>query len=261
MGAWGEGIEESDTVLDVIEIFVEQLRSSQCAAAATAKVREEFIHLFAEAEADADAVAHVRIGLALVQWRYGALETTLLDMVRSDLAARNGIDNYSDPARREQVLRAFVAKLAKPNPKPQAYPKPRKASLRPPKPRLAAFESGDCLALQLPSGAYRAALVLARDRCSDIEEFNVIARLDWQGSQPPPPDVFASPRPLRIAMHPWGPYRGPARVAVVGRIAVDPALFGIEKMPDYWSWQFVRVGEGRRPMSWIGWEELAGLLP
>jgi hypothetical protein len=261
MGAWGEGIEESDTVLDVIETFVAQLRSSQSVAAATSKVRQEFIHLFGEVDADPDAIAHARIGLALAQWRYGALEPTLLDEVRADLAARQGIDSYSDAARREKVLRAFVAKLAKLNPKPRAYPKPPKAPRRPPKPKLAAFEAGDCLAMQLPSGVYRAALVLARDRCSDSEEFNVIARLDWQGTEPPQGDVFAAPRVLRIAMHPWAPYKGAARVSVVGRINVDPALFGIEKMPDYWSWQFVRPGEPSRPMTWIGWEHLAGVLP
>lgn len=261
MGAWGEKIEESDAVLDVIDIFVDQLRSTQSVADATAKVRQEFAYLFAEADADPDGLAHARIGLALVQWRYGALDTTLLEEVRSDLAARIGIDSYSNAERREQILRAFVAKLAKPNPKPRALPKAPKASARKPRQRHAAFESGDCLALQLPNGAYRAALVLVRDRCSDHEEFNVVARLDWEGGQVPQPEVFASPRLLRIAMYPWGPCKCRARVSVVGRIEVDPALFGIEKMPDYWSWQFVRPGEPRRPMSWIGWEDLAGLLP
>jgi len=261
MGAWGEGIEESDTVLDVIEIFVDQLRSSQSAAAAAAKVRQEFVHLFGEVEADPGDLAHARIGLALVQWRYGALDPALLDEVRADLVARHGIDSYRDAARREQVVRAFVAKLAKSNPKPRAFPKPPKVPLRPRKPRLAAFEAGDCLALQLPSGAYRAALVLVRDRSSDGEEFNIIARLDWQGAQPPLSDDFASPRLLRIAMYPWGPYKGPARVSVVGRIEVDPALFGIEKMPDFWPWQFVRPGELGQSIAWVGWEDLAGLLP
>ncbi len=69
MGAWGEGIEESDTVLDVIEMFVEGLRSSQSAAAATAKVRQDLVHVFSEGNADPDAVTYVRIGLALAQWR------------------------------------------------------------------------------------------------------------------------------------------------------------------------------------------------
>jgi hypothetical protein len=133
--------------------------------------------------------------------------------------------------------------------------------MRPRKPKRAAFETGDCLALQLSNGHYRAALVLARDRCSDTEEFNVIARLDWKGAQPPSLEVFSSPCLLGTAMYPGGPYKGPARVTVVGRVAVDPALFGIEKMQDYWSWRFVRAGQPNRPMSWIGWENLAGLLP
>ena len=193
MGAWGEGIEEDDTVLDVIDTFVEQLRATQDAVAATAKVRQQFMY----AGADTDVVAKVRIGLALAQWRYGALESTLLDEVRADLAARRGIDSYRDATKREQVVQAFAAKLAKSNPKPRAFPK---APKRPRQPKLAAFEAGDCLALRLPSGAYRAALVLARDRCSDSEEFNVVARLDWQGAQAPPSEIFSSSQPLRIAM-------------------------------------------------------------
>ncbi len=186
-----------------------------------------------------------------------ALEPTLLDEVRANLASRRGINGYCNADKREKVLRAFIAKLAKSNPKPRAFPK----LLRPRKPKLAAFEAGDCLALQLQSGAYRAALVLVRDQCSDSEEFNVIARLDWQGAHPPLSEIFAKPRLLRITMHPSAPYQGPARVSVVGRIEVDPAQFGIEKMPDYWPWQFVRPDESRRPMPWTGWEDLAGLLP
>lgn len=256
MGAWGKGIEENDKVLDVIETFVGQLRTTQDAAAATAKVREEFAYLFADAGADPDNLAQVRIGLALVQWRYGAPEPSLLDEVGADLAARRGITDYQDAAGREKVVRAFVAKLAQPNPKPRAFPKPQK----PRKPKLAAFEAGDCLALKLPSGMYRAALVVVRDRSSDTEEFNVIARLDWQGSEPPPAEVFTTQSPLRIAMYPPAPYKAPATVSLVGRIDVDPARFAIEKAPDYWHWQFVRPGRSRS-MMWLGWEDLAGVLP
>lgn len=260
VGAWGEGIEEDDTVLDVIETFVEQLRATQDAVAATAKVRQEFMHAFA-AGGDPDVIAKVRLGLALSQWRYGSLEPALLDEVRADLEARRAIDSYRDAARREQVVRAFAAKLAKPNPKPRAFPKPPKTPQRPTKPKLAAFEAGDCLALRLPSGAYRAALVLARDRSSDTEEFNVVARLDWQGPHAPPADIFTSSQPLHIAMYPPAPYKGAAHASVVDRIQVDPARFGIEKMPDYWSWQIVRPGRPPRPMTWVGWEELTGAQP
>lgn len=103
--------------------------------------------------------------------------------------------------------------------------------------------------------------MLVRDGAPDGDEFNVIARLDWQGGELPPREVFVAPRVLRIAMYPWGPYTGTARVSVTDRIEVDAARFGIEKMPDYWSWQFVRADQARRPLSWWTWEQLAGVLP
>jgi hypothetical protein len=74
-------------------------------------------------------------------------------------------------------------------------------------------------------------------------------------------EAFAAPRVLGVAMYPWRPYSGKASVSVSGRVEVDAAQFGIEKMPDYWSWQLVRVDQSRRPLMWLQWEQLAGLLP
>jgi hypothetical protein len=256
MGAWGNGIEQSDTVLDIAGAFVAALRTTQDPKAASAKVRQEFAYRFADD--DTDQRAHARIGLALAQWRHGVLETTLLQEVREDLDAGRGIDSYNEAAAREKAVRAFVAKLAVPNPRPRALPKPPPVSKRPRKPRLAAFEAGDCLALQLASGKFRAALVLVRDRDGNGDEFNVIARLDWLGTEAPSRTLFDAPRVLNTAMYPGGPYRGAAHAAVIDRIAVDAARFGIEKMPGHWAWQIVRAGRSPRPMTWLAWDDLAG---
>lgn len=254
MGAWGERIEDNDTVLDVIGTFAEQLKKSQCVKTATLKVRKEFSYLFeGTTELEIDDAAHARIGLALAQWRYGALEPELLDEVRADLAAFRGINSYTDTASREKRVRAFVAKLAKPNPKPRAFPK---APKRPPMPKPAAFEAGDCLALQLPHGGYRAALVLARDPGFEEEEFNVIAQLKWYGVQPPESEVFKSLSARHISIY-SGPYRGVARVSVVLRITVEPARFGVERNPDYPSWHFISRRRFSRPLAWNSWDDLA----
>jgi hypothetical protein len=269
MGAWGDGIEQDDTVLDVLGTFADALRVAQDVPAASAKVREEFAHLFAAPDADPDDAVQARIGLALAQWRYGALEPALLDAVRDDLVARRGIDSYRDPAAREKVVRRFVAKLAAPNPRPKAMPKPPKAPKRPVKPKPAAFAAGECLVFRLPTGAIRGALVLATDVTDAGHGFNVIARLDWPGTTPPTLDDFAacarrdegrSPRwrTLGIAMFPWAPYTGTLAPERLGTVDVDPARFGVAPWPDCGSWQFVDAAAGGKGLWWLQWEQLVG---
>jgi hypothetical protein len=263
MGAWGTGIEQNDTTLDVIREFVEQLRKSPSLADATAGVMQAFEH----ALADPEETAHLRHGLATGQWRYGKLDRALLDAIRADLAAGIGIASYGAQAKaREKVVRAFVAKLSAPNPKPRAMPKPPKVPKRPRVPRPATFEAGDCLALQLPrKGGWLAALVLVRDVTDIGDGFNVVARLDWKDANAPQPRVFgapdgsAPPKVRAIAMFPGGPFDGNAKVTVVGRVQVDPARFGIEKTPKFWAWRFVDTGKGREGMEYSGWHGLPEL--
>lgn len=261
MGAWGTGIRQSDRVLDVLEAFVEQLRNTASIGLATAGVRTQF----AQACADPDDAAHVRIGLALSQWTFGALDRTLLDEIVTDLAEGHGIDSYGDQAaaRRKSVQR-FVASLARPNPKPRALPKPARAPRRP---KPAAFAAGDCLALSASDGTWRAAIVLVSDVDPKGDGFNVVARFGAARSAAPDRATFlqllppGGPKPALIAMFPRAPYDGDAELRVVATIDVDPNAFGIGKTPGFWTWQFTAGGRAARPMSWFGWDQLGARLP
>jgi len=263
MGAWGTGIEQNDTTLDVIHQFVEHLRRTQSLPKATAGVMHDFAH----ALDDPEDAAQLRHGLATAQWRYGKLDRALLGAIRADLEAGIGIASYGAEAKaREKAVRAFVAKLSAPNPKPRAMPAPPKVPKRPRVPKPAVFEAGDCLALQLPrKGGWLAALVLARDVSESGDGFNVVARLDWKGANAPQPRVFgapdgsAPPKVRAIAMFPGGRYDGDAIATVVGRVQVDPAKFGIEKTPHFWAWRFADTGKGREGMEFAGWHGLPEL--
>lgn len=266
MGAWGHGIEEHDTVLDVLDQFVEILKQTQDLAATSAAVAESW----RESLADQNSAVMVRIGMALAQWRYGALDPELLVAVRQDLEQRRGIDDYSDPPAREKVMRNFLVRLGKPNPKPRALPKPPKTPKRPRKPKDSAFAAGDCLVLRLPAGRFAAALVLVADRDSDGDGFNVIARLQWNERRPPELHDFAllSSGPIarnlplatiEIAMFGHAPYNGRIAVERLGRITVDPTLFPIRKSED-WYWESTRAENLRMGLVWKPWDLLAGML-
>lgn len=258
MGAWGVGITQNDTVLDVSHTFVDLLRKTQSVVNAAAGVRKEFAH----ALANEDEAVQVRLGLALSQWQYGALPPALLKAVRGDLAAQRGIASYGAlAAAREKAVRAFVAKLSEPNAKPRALPKPPKVPKRPRATVPAAFVPGDCLALKFRGPLWRAALVLVSDIGPQGDGFNVVALLDWKGANPPRPRVFtasagkAIPRLRGMGMFP-GAYEGKAPVTIVGNVSVDPAQFGIEKTPRFWTWRFVR---GLEVIEFARWDVLPEL--
>jgi hypothetical protein len=258
MGAWGVGITQNDTVLDVSHTFVDQLRKTQSVAKAAAGVRKEFAH----ALVNEDEAVQVRLGLAMSQWQYGALPPALLKAIHGDLAAGRGIASYGAlAAAREKAVRAFIAKLSIPNAKPRALPKPPKVPKRPRPTAPAAFAPGDCLALKFRGPLWRAALVLVSDIIPHGDGFNVVALLDWKGANPPQPRVFAAtpgkttPRLRGMGMF-SGAYDGKAPATVVGNVSIDPAQFGIEKTPRFWTWRLVR---GPEPIESACWDVLPEL--
>jgi hypothetical protein len=239
MGAWGYGIEENDTVLDVRGTFGDALRESQSLDAATAAVRDAYTLRKPRAHHD----AHVRIGLALSQWRYGALDPALLDAIRADLAAGRGIREYDDPAARRKVVSAFVARLSKPNPRPRALPKPPKAPKRTStsKPRPTPFAAGECLAVYRPRKGHHAALVVVAD---ERDGTNYVARLEWTEKRAPALADFAkfagagkplpkAPKVTELA-NMYGPRTGTTKFTPLGRIDVDPARFGLARTSTSW---------------------------
>ena len=263
MGSWGHGIEEGDTVLDIVDAFVEALRETQDVAQAAERVRaEDVVHR------DPDEMPQVRIGLALALWRYGADDVALRQAIADDLAARRGIDTFREPAPREQAVREFLARIARPNPRPKALPKPRRKR----KPKPCAFPAGACLAIGSGSASYRGAVVLVAAVDRDGDGYNIIGQTDWRGAGEPDAGHFARYAQLEsraacgfdhVTMYPHGPYAGRAAVRVVAQLAIDPAALPLVSIGDgYWARR--RSGASEPAVSdylvWRQWDELGGAL-
>jgi hypothetical protein len=85
-------------------------------------------------------------------------------------------------ARRKKVVRAFLEKIRRPNPRP----KTRKVETRYP-PR---YLPGDCLAVELNDGTFGAAVVLDTDDKHPTEGFDIVALLEWHSPEQPPLELF-----------------------------------------------------------------------
>lgn len=261
MGSWGHGIEEGDTVLDVVDAFVEALRETQDVARAAERVRADDV-----AHRDPDEMPQVRIGLALALWRYGGDDTALRQAIADDLEARRGIDTFREPGRRERAVREFLARIARPNPRPKALPKPRRQR----KPKPCAFPAGACLAIEAGSARYRGAIVLVAAVDRDGDGYNIIGRTDWRGPGEPDAAHFAryaqaAANPAcrfdHVAMYPHGPYDGRTPVRVVARLTIEPGELPVVSCGDgYWAHR--RPGASEPAVSdylaWRQWDELAG---
>jgi hypothetical protein len=186
MGAWGSGIRQDDLVLDVIGEFEDALKAGKSVAAASEAVALRYRSAVAEPS--------YWIALAEMQWTYGTLDASVLERVRDDLASGHSLEQWEDdpPAltRRRAELEKFVKKISQPRPRPARRPTP---IVRAPK-----FRAGDCLSIQLPSGEYGAALVLAATHSTPEYGKNLVGLLDYRSNTPPTLDVFRGRRWRRI---------------------------------------------------------------
>lgn len=195
MGAWGYGIRQDDTVLDVIGSFEDSLKRGKRIEAATKDVRETY----SASLEDPDDAPLIWIGLAEAQWTFGGLEQVVLQTVKDDLASGRSLTAWEEDdrglAKRKAALEKFIAKIEAPNPRPR---KPPKIVSRPPK-----FRAGDCLAVRLSNGKYGAALVLAADHSNVEYGKNLIGVLDFLSEERPPLTVFVDRKWLVLSHHGW----------------------------------------------------------
>lgn len=182
MGTWGVAITNDDTVADVVDFVVEQLKNGTTMAAASGMAQAHFAELLASA----DDAATFWIALGHVQWKYGEAEPAVIARVQAAVAKGEGLSAYrEDPvvlAKRIAVLNAFSAQIVAPNPRPTALPK-RVA-------RLAPYELGDCLSIALGDGRFGAALVVGVDNSLPEVGMNRIATLDYWKDSLPTLDAF-----------------------------------------------------------------------
>lgn len=182
MGTWGAGITQNDTVSDIVDFVSDQLKIGDSLASATAKAKMQF----SEIVNDIDESSLFWIGLAQAQWKYGEVETAVLDKVRADFDSKRSLSAWEEDskllAKRKEILSKFIAKIETPNTKPSPIPKViiRKAH----------FKKGDCLSILLSDGRYAAAIVLAEDNSNPEYGKNLVGTLDYLEVTPPTLEVF-----------------------------------------------------------------------
>lgn len=195
MGAWGYGIRQDDFVCDVIGAFEDLLKAGTSVADATEAVKSQF-HAAIQ---DADDGPLFWIALADMQWTYGGLDASVLERVKSDLESGRSLRPWDeDPrglARRRAALETFIRKIDAAN---RRVKRPPRLVVRPPK-----FPPGTCLSIQLATGHYAAAIVLAADHSVAEYGKNLVVVLDYLSPDKPTMKVFLRRKWLVPADHQW----------------------------------------------------------
>lgn len=224
MGAWGYGIRQDDFVCDVIGVFEDLLKAGKSVAGAT----EAVMSRFGAAIQDSDDGPLFWIALADVQWTYGGLDAAVLARVKDDLESGRSLRPWEEEprglARRRAALESFIGKIGTANRRVKRPPRP---VVRAPK-----FRPGECLSIQLATGQYAAAIVLAADHSVAEYGKNLVAVLDYLSPDKPTMEVFRRRKWLVPADHQWRDgvdvawyypvgYRAvKARLEVVGQVEI-----------------------------------------
>lgn len=195
MGTWSSSITGDDTVADIVGFFKDQLKNGASIEVASAAT----VSKFSELEEDKDEGPLLWLALAHAQWKYGVVESSVLDHVRHDIANDHGLERREENpkalAQRKAVLAKFLIQIEATNPKPSAPPKLIV--------RKARFKEGDCLAVVLPDGRYTAALVLRADDSNPEYGKNLIACLDYLEPSTPDMEVFKQKKWLKMQHGKW----------------------------------------------------------
>lgn len=242
MGAWGVGIRQDDFVCDVEGSFDDHLKDGKSLSEATAVVREHF----AEAIEDSDDGPLFWIALADVQWKYGAIDSEIMNHVIEIIDSELGMERWGKPAdklyqQRVAALIKFREKISTPNPRPSRVPKRVN--------RKAKFTPGDCLSIQLENGQYGAGLVLAIDESNPEYPSDLVADLNYLSDQPPSIEIFKQRDWLKLTHHTWNGCLNILWYHSVGFKKMKPRLSLIGNIP-------ILESDPRESASSAGWHLL-----
>lgn len=185
MGSLGVGIRQDDLVCDVEGIFEDQLKDGKTVAEATRGIQEQF----SNALEDPYDGSLIWLALADMQWKYGDLETLVLERVNEIIGTDAGMDLWGKPVDklyklRKTVLENFCQKISQPNPRPS---RPPRRMIRKPK-----FTAGDCLSIRLENEQYGAAIVLGTDHSNPEQGRDLVGELYYLSESPATLDVFSN---------------------------------------------------------------------
>lgn len=196
MGAWGAGIMQDDTVLDIIDEFKDLLKENQNIKEATATLIINNNYLIE----DEDQGPLFWIALAKCQWEYGELESEVYNHVVKDFNQESGLSLWKEGSgkeylKRKRVISDFILKISKPNVKTKKLPK--KVIRKP------IFQAGDCLSLKVNDEYYGAALVVRYDDSNEEYGKNLIIALDYWEKREPVIEDFSRTEFLALTIGNW----------------------------------------------------------
>lgn len=183
MGTSGDSILADDDAREVYDHYRRLINQGQDDAA----VRQALERSWADSIADSDDGPIFWFAVAQAQWEFGKLDPEVMRTVAEIVDGGLGLERWREGgssmlAKREKVVREFLDKISKPNPKPV---KPRVEKRYPP-----IYLPGDCLAVELSDGSFGAVIVLACDDRHETEGFDIVALLEWHSAERPPLELF-----------------------------------------------------------------------
>lgn len=196
MGAWGVGITQDDTVLDLIEDFKDSLKKTKNLEITTKLIIDENKDLIN----DEDEGPLFWIAIAKCQWEYGNLEPNILKQVIEDFEKENGLERWKEESNkdyiaRKKVLLNFIEKIKQVNTKPKKFPK---LIIRKP-----IFSEGDCLSVKVNENFYGAAIVIRSDESNPEYGENLVVATTYWGTIPPKQEDFSEIEWLRLTYANW----------------------------------------------------------
>lgn len=196
MGAWGVGITQDDTVLDLIDDFKNILKETKDIETTTKLLIEKNKFLID----DEDEGPLFWIALAKCQWEYGNLHINVLEKVIDDFKKENGLSIWKEESEkdylgRKKVINKFIDSIKQINHKPKKFPKLII--------RKAPFEAGDCLSIKVNENYYGAALVVKVENPNPEYGQNLIIPTTYWDMTPPKQEDFIKTEWLKLTYGNW----------------------------------------------------------
>lgn len=213
MGSWGTGILQDDTAQDVYQDYLERVDAGKTHSGILASLRKSW----AGAISDSDDGPSFWQAVACAQWECGALSRKVLAKNVKLVKAGAGLERWIESGlatKRRKVLRAFLRKLRKPNPRPRKVRAPKGPSRNylegrsksateieyPFTPKSnALLRPGQFWAVPLSDGRFACGRVLELPPADyeygrDVTFFAAI--MDWASKKPPSAESIAGTRIL-----------------------------------------------------------------
>jgi hypothetical protein len=192
MGTWGFGVLDDDFARDVYDEYVEACAGGKSGKAIVQALRKKF----GTTVSDPDEGPVFWLAVAQAQWACASVTPDVHRRVEKIVGKGLGLARWEEAgraelARRRKALARFVEKIQTPR-----RGKPRLPAKTAPVP----FAVGDCLAIDVGSGEFAAAVITRH--LPGRSASHILSIVDFLKTEPPAPQVFAPPSWVTITTAP-----------------------------------------------------------